>query len=105
MIRVEYDAPALRLWVEGHAQSGPPGQDLVCAAVSGLTVTLAEALRQMESQGRGAAELRIGSGSAFLAFRPEAEHQKEARIRMETVFLGLRLLGEKFPRNMKVIAE
>ena len=30
--------------VNGHARHGPPGGDIVCAAVSALTLTLAESL-------------------------------------------------------------
>ena len=35
--------------VKGHAGFAPPGRDLVCAAVSALTLTLAESLNALAS--------------------------------------------------------
>ena len=40
MTRVCYDRAGLLLRMEGHAQAGPEGQDLVCAALSMLMMAL-----------------------------------------------------------------
>ena len=41
MINVRIDSNQCHLFVEGHAEYAPKGQDIVCAAVSALAQTLA----------------------------------------------------------------
>ena len=52
MIRVIYYRSYNRLTIEGHAHSGEPGQDLVCAACSALAYTIAANVGRLESQGQ-----------------------------------------------------
>lgn len=42
MIKVTYEPQKHTVTVEGHSGSAPKGEDLVCAAATILTVTLAE---------------------------------------------------------------
>ena len=42
MIRVTFETPMFAVTVEGHSGSAPKGEDLVCAACSIVTLTLAE---------------------------------------------------------------
>ena len=42
MIKVTCESQAYRITVEGHSGSAPKGEDLVCAAVSIITLTLGE---------------------------------------------------------------
>lgn len=42
MIKVTCEPQAYRITVEGHSGSAPKGEDLVCAAVSIITLTLGE---------------------------------------------------------------
>ena len=46
MTRVCYDRAGLLLRMEGHAQAGPEGQDLVCAALSMLMMTLERRMQE-----------------------------------------------------------
>lgn len=52
---LEYRAPERGLCMElraaGHAQAGPEGQDIVCAAVSALVQTLGELVEALALQG------------------------------------------------------
>ena len=42
MIKITCEPQAYRITVEGHSGSAPKGEDLVCAAVSIITLTLGE---------------------------------------------------------------
>ena len=42
MTEITYNHQEKKVTIKGHAQSGEYGNDLVCAAVSALTYTLAE---------------------------------------------------------------
>ena len=50
MIRAEYVPREHTLLVRGHAGSGDPGRDLVCAGVSALVLALREELRRRGSK-------------------------------------------------------
>ena len=99
MIRVTYSREALWLSVEGHAESGPYGQDLVCAAVSALILALGEAFRSLETEEK-LEDLRqdLGRGSAYLRCEPLDPFRKEAETALTTVTLGLRCLEKLYPR-------
>lgn len=99
MIRVEYSRKGLWVSVEGHAESGPFGQDLVCAAVSSLAVTLGESIRAMEKEGKlKNARRELDAGSARLSCEPKYRFRKEAVAVFETVIRGLSCLGWVYPR-------
>lgn len=51
-VRYENDRP-VRLTVSGHAESGPYGADIVCAAVSALVETLGLGLQTVAGIDRG----------------------------------------------------
>ena len=99
MIRVIYSPGELWVSVEGHAESGPFGQDLVCAAVSGLAVTLAESIREMEKAGKlKSARRELDGGRAWLGCKPKHRFRAEAEAVFETVMRGLKCLGRVYPR-------
>lgn len=99
MIRVAYSREGLWVSVEGHAESGPFGQDLVCAAVSGLAVTLAENIRAMEKEGKLKDACReLDGGSARLSCEPKNRFRREAEAVFTTVIRGLNCLGRVYPR-------
>ena len=49
-VKIYWDTPEIQ--IEGHANSAPHGQDLVCCAVSTLMETLSLYLEQMMKEGR-----------------------------------------------------
>ena len=48
----ELEGDRFVVWIDGHADSAPPGDDLVCAAASALAVALTEAVRRLDDEGR-----------------------------------------------------
>lgn len=101
MIRIVYHRKYHRVTVEGHAQSGEIGHDLVCAAVSALAYTLGAAIANMEAAGQVRnAVVDLKSGRAELACR--APHRLNATVTLvfDTVCAGFTLLAGKYRENV-----
>ena len=85
MIRITRHAPA-QVTLEGHANSDAFGKDLVCAAVSALTLTLAANVENLDG-----AEVSLEPGKARITGSPEA-----APV-FDCICKGYELLAGKFP--------
>jgi len=59
-----------RVTVTGHAGAGPPGHDIVCAGVSALFLTLAEAAQALTED---KIECDISSGKAEIRYKDPSE--------------------------------
>lgn len=101
MIRIVYHRKYHRVTVDGHAQSGEVGHDLVCAAVSALAYTLGAAIANMEAAGQVRdAVADFGSGHAELACK--APHRLNATVTLvfDTVCAGFTLIAGKYRENV-----
>ncbi len=79
----------------GHADYAEAGRDIVCAAVSALTVTCANALETVA----GVAPLvRSRSGSMLLALPAGSGH--DAQVILKTLRQGLRDLAQAYPKYL-----
>lgn len=103
MIWIHCDTEQLRLEIRGHANLAPRGEDLVCCAVSTLTVTLAQNLKRLEQEGKGECRVRMIPGKAELVCKPKDRFRKEATLVYQTVSTGLQWLSRAFPENVTVI--
>ena len=85
MIRITLDPETPALSAAGHAGSGPKGEDLVCAGVTALLLTL----ERIVLEAGGAAHLEPG----------KAELRGNGRCRREFLGIcrGLMLMAERFP--------
>ena len=101
MIRVRYFRNKLGLEVRGHAQSGEFGHDLVCAAVSALTVTLADNLKAFE-KGEMVTEvnIRLEPGDAFMRCRPDRHSRNLVTVLMDAFCVGYERLAMEYPENI-----
>lgn len=96
MIRAEYAPREHTLLVRGHAGSGDPGRDLVCAGVSTLVLALRQELLRLEEAGAvSIRRLRLEPGYAELCGVPAA-HGDGLELVYETVVGGLELLQKLF---------
>ena len=101
MIRIVYHRKYHRLTVDGHAQSGEPGHDLVCAAVSALAYTLGASIVNMDATGQVRdAVTRFESGHAELTCRAPHRLQATVTLVFDTVCVGFELLAGKYPQNV-----
>lgn len=97
MIKVVYHRQYNTLSVEGHAQSGEPGHDLVCAAASALAYTLAGNVANMADHGQvRETELQMESGQARVSCRPVNRFKATVTLVFDSVCLGFELLAANY---------
>ncbi len=92
MIHARWEAPC-RLRVSGHAGYAPPGQDIVCAAVSALWGALEAELRRREAAGQG----RLTVSGDALHFAPERPRRREVEAQFALVWHGLAAVAAAYP--------
>ena len=107
MVNVEFHLfPDGRIYLEarGHAGTAPKGQDIVCAAVSILTLTAARETERMYENGflRCLPETVLREGFASVTVCPRPRFRQQARIAFGTVRTGLRLLARQYPQAVRV---
>jgi len=98
MIRVVYQLTADRvtyLQVEGHAGHGPYGHDLVCSAVSALTVGGLNNLHQPNNY-----LLTVRDG--YLEVNQQQPGDDHDAIVLETILTGLRSVEQTYPAHIKI---
>jgi uncharacterized protein YsxB (DUF464 family) len=101
MIQVTYYRQYNRVTVEGHAGSGPEGHDLVCAAVSALTLTLAANVSYMRAQdGIHGEILKLDEGNAEIQCTPYRRYKDSVEQIYRSICVGFELLATKYPENI-----
>lgn len=86
------------LTITGHAGAGPPGHDLVCAAVSTLVQTLVSSIEDLTDDKvksdiqPGAAAIRYGDLSA------------RGRLLIDSFFVGIAGVAEAYPECVKIVS-
>ena len=95
MIKVQFEKKEeiCRLSVTGHAGAAPQGSDPVCAAVTALCYTLAQALT-LELREKARVSLREGAAEITAPAEGAAEHT------FWVVRTGLRMLAYNYPEHI-----
>ena len=98
MIQVTYYRNYHRLTVEGHARSGAPGHDLVCAGASTLAYTLAANVGNLEALGHvQETTVVLEPGKAEIGCRPRNGARAVVARIFEAVCVGFELLARDNP--------
>ena len=98
MIQVTYHRRYHRLTVEGHAQSGEPGHDLVCAAASALAYTMAANVANMADNGQVREPImKLNPGEAEVGCNPATRYKATVGLVFDSVCLGFELLAMNYP--------
>ena len=102
MVKITYYRKKHRLCVEGHANSGETGHDLVCASVSTLVYTLASFVSSMASSGQVRAKcVKLGSGNARIGVKVAGEHDAAVMLIFDAICGGFTLLARDYPEFVK----
>ena len=102
MIQVTYDRKHNRLIAKGHAGSGKPGHDLVCAAVSALTMTLGANVAELAVDRKVSRQvLRLQPGDCWISCVPQKNMGPVVRLIFDTVCTGFELLETLHPDNIR----
>ena len=99
MIKVTYHRNFHQVTVEGHANSGEPGHDLVCAGVSALTYTLAANVAHLADNGHVRIdEVELKEGKAVIGCNPRSRVKSTVRLVYQTVCVGFEILAHDYPQ-------
>jgi len=100
MVNIRLDVGRSRLWIWGHANAAPYGQDTVCAAVSTITLLAGMAAQRWEKQGWLKSPLRmsIAPGCALIICRPKRRYRRRIARLFTHWGMGLGLLARQFPQ-------
>ncbi len=101
MIKIEifrnHDYSITGFRVDGHADTAPHGQDIICAGVSALTQA---AVIGLERHLKRKIDLEIASGKLCAAL-PDAPDELTGAI-LETMFLGLMEIAKLKPESVRI---
>ncbi len=84
--------------VEGHAQTAPHGQDIVCAGVSALIQTSVFGLERYLKR-----EITLQQTAANFAVRLVDAPDDRTQAILETMLLGLTEIAKLNPRNVRIL--
>lgn len=101
MIKVTYNPAEYRMEIQGHADYGEYGKDIVCGAVSMLTMTLenmvydhAEAMRPQTHRSKGECKICCA---------PTKGNRQKCLTIFDTIFGGFELLSLNCPDHVQTV--
>ena len=99
-----YPDGGISMVLRGHAGSAPRGEDLVCAAVSILVYTAAEAVLDAAAVGKLAQppQILMKEGFAAITARPVQKARPQVVQVFRLVQRGLSILARQFPDSVQV---
>lgn len=85
--------------ITGHAEFDYTGKDIVCAAISALAFTLANAIMNTECDN----DVHMQSGDVQIIVDCTDETEERVNVLMQTFLDGFLMLANKHPDNVSVI--
>ena len=102
MIQVVYHRDYHRVTVKGHANSGEVGHDLVCAAVSMLSSTLAVNVAHMYSKRLVHEKVIVqDDGYCEISCKTMGKYKYSVMMIFDSVCMGFDLLSQRNPENVQ----
>lgn len=101
MIKVVYHRGLNRVEVQGHAQSGEEGHDLVCASASILIYTLASFVENMKvAKQVYNPKTDLKEGDALISCDPPNRYKGSVTLVFDSICGGFELLAKDYPDNI-----
>lgn len=98
MIQIVYHKRLHRVTVNGHANGGEYGQDLVCATVSILAQTLAADVDHFRSGGYVRdCVLELREGNAEISCKVQKKYRDSMKLIFDSICAGFELLARDYP--------
>ena len=101
MINITFNPSTYELKVEGHADFGKKGEDIVCSAVSILFYTLAESLCESQEMLIEHPVIDMEDGNGLISCRPKKEYEGNIARSYWTILNGFQLIAQEYPENVK----
>lgn len=83
--------------VSGHANYAPRGQDIVCAAVSTLALTLIKSIEDLTDD---KIQYSISPGRVDIEYK---DLSKKSRTLVDSFFVGVSMVSNDYPDHVQVI--
>lgn len=103
MIRVQFKLDSNQritsFKMTGHADAGPYGQDIVCAAVSALSISTINGLEQVVHK---KPHLEQDSANGGFLEATKLDLGRESQVLLKTLLNGLIDIQESYPQNIEV---
>lgn len=102
MIRATFSGTTLSL--QGHAGAAAFGQDLICAAVTGLVYALAQRLTELEKEEafQEPPAIRLEAGAVMIRVLPKAAYALPVQEDFRLLHSGLTLLQTHYPNHIQI---
>ena len=101
MIKAVYERSKNKLTVEGHANSGEPGHDLICASASILVYTLASfAKNTHKARQNKKLVIKLNEGHAEVSFKAKPRFKVALTLVCDAICAGFELLARNYPENI-----
>lgn len=98
-----------KITISGHAGYGeknnlPPGCDVVCAAVSTISYTIMQRVKDMENEGKMvSAHINCKPGYVFLDVIVKEKYSDELCWTIETIKTAYELISDSYPDFVKLV--
>lgn len=103
MIEITYDGE-YGLTIKGHAQYAVRGRDVVCAAISALSFSLANKLEK-DANKISDADVRFEEEATVISCTPTEGYKDECRGAYDVVLEGFKQMAKAYPQNVKYIQQ
>ena len=98
MIQVTYYRSYNRITIQGHARSGEPGHDLICAGVSTLAYTLAANVSNLKDNGHARnVIMKLEPGDAEISCTVRIGAMAIVTRIYEAICVGFEILARDYP--------
>lgn len=93
-----------KLEISGHCNFSNEGSDIVCSAVSALSVTLCQRLSDLpENIFKKSLQIQVEDGYLKIKVSPKSEYYKQIDYYFDIIIYGLKLISLSYPDNVKFI--
>lgn len=105
MITVKFNPETYTLDVTGHAEHGKKGEDIVCAAISTLFYTLADALYEAKDMLSEDIVFSDEDGNGHLSCKPKPEFEANISLIYWTILKGFELVSKNYEKNVVMVVD
>ena len=95
---------SIHMTLNGHADTAPKGEDLVCSAATMLAYTVAQAVQFLFEQGKlkKKPKIQIKDGEATIIATPTEDAYAETLHTYWVAQCGIHVLQHNYPMNVKL---
>ena len=103
MINITFNPKTFTLDINGHAEHGKKGEDIVCSAISTLFYTLAQALYESKYMLSEDIVFSDEDGNGHLSCKPKAEYEGNVSLIYWTILTGFDLVSKNYEKNVNLL--